>query len=172
MNREDRIRRELPDTLEDRAAELAGLPADQVDLIVAALRASHRAGRQHEKELKRQRKTDDKKHGNYDESQLAARNLRLVTSTGKRASANLDALASLVEFTRHSQATIDLAVDGLRANGVSDTDIGVTLGRPPEFARQAVGRKYGRRGKAVTCSQDDYTETAVSTGPDAGQGGA
>jgi hypothetical protein len=141
VNREDRLRKVIPGAADDLITALAAKPAAEVDLIVAALRQARRDALDHERERKRQRKLDDKKHGNYDEAQLAARNLRLVTSTGKRASADLDALASLAEFTRHSQVMIALAVDGLRANGASDADIASALG----VTRQAVWSRFPRQ---------------------------
>ena len=53
VNWQERLRRELPADLKDRAGELAELPVAQVDLIVAGLRASHRAGREYEQQMRR-----------------------------------------------------------------------------------------------------------------------
>ncbi len=38
-----------------------------------------------------------------------------------------------------------MAVDGCRARGYSDTEIGMALGLPRESARQAVGQRFGRK---------------------------
>jgi DNA-directed RNA polymerase specialized sigma24 family protein len=146
VNRADRLARELKGTgLEDRAAELAGLPVTQVDLIVAALRSSRRAGREHEKQIRRQRKADARRHRWYDESELADRNVRMISSTGDRATRDLDALESLAGFIRHADRLERIAVDKLRAQGVSDPQIAQALG----VTRDAVGRRFGRRGAST-----------------------
>jgi hypothetical protein len=147
VNRKDRLRRELAGTdLEHRAAELAGLPVAQVDLIVAALRSSRRAGREHERRVRRQRKADARRHRWYDESELAGRNIRMIARTGDRARRDLDALESLAEFAENIDRLTHLAVAALRDQGVSDPLIASALGR----TRDAVGRRFGRRGPSTS----------------------
>jgi hypothetical protein len=142
VNREDRLRKVIPGAADDLITTLAAKPAAEVDLIVSALRQARRDALAHEADRKRQRKLDDRKHGNYDESQLADRNLRLIRKTGERAAANLDALAGLVEAREAITDRIALAVPRLRARGISDPLIADTLG----ISRQAVGQTFGRKG--------------------------
>lgn len=143
MNREDRLRRELAGTgLEDRAADLAGLPVAQVDLIVAALRASHRAGRDHEAQVRKRNRGRAR-----DADEIAEGIARLLDGMGRRAEAgDLDAAAVLYDLTeRRGPRLLRAGVAGLRAAGYSDPEIAAGLG----VTRQAIGERFGRRGETV-----------------------
>jgi hypothetical protein len=143
VNREARLRAALAGTgLEERAADLAALPAAQVDLIVSALKASGRAALARDKARKAQRKKDDRENGNYDESQLADWNDRQALALARRAGTNLETLARLRQHYADGPAVLGLAVAGARARGYSDGDIGRALG----VTRYAVGLRFGRRG--------------------------
>ncbi len=71
--------------------------------------------------------------------------MRLIRSMGKRASADLEALEWLAGAADYARAALAMAVDGCRARGYSDTEIGMALGLPRESARQAVGQRFGRK---------------------------
>jgi hypothetical protein len=129
VNREERLRAALAGTgLEDRAADLAGLPAAQVDLIVSALKASGRAALARDKARRRQRKKDDRENGNYDESQLADRNDRQTLALARRASTNLETLERLKAHYDDGPSVLALAVAGARAQGRSWGAIAQALG--------------------------------------------
>lgn len=142
MNREQRIRKAAPGAPDQTVAALAALPVAVVNDVVVALREARKDAIAQHKALRRQRRLEARRYHWYDEDQLAARNTRIVARSGERAAANLDALASLAGLASHAQDMIALAVDGLRARGYSDTEIGMAMG----ITRQAVGQHYGRRG--------------------------
>jgi hypothetical protein len=150
VNREERLRRELPGDLKDRAGELAGLPVATVDLIVAGLRASHRAGREYETCQRRQRRENRRRYGWVEDDQYADAAVRFLDGLGRRAGANLEALAALAAIIRQARTLLALAVAGARAVGYSDTEIGEALGHPRESARQAVGQRFGPRSARAT----------------------
>lgn len=142
MNRKQRLAKTVPGADSDLIDALATLPADQVTLILAALRQARRDEREHQAALKRQRKADNRVHGNYDESDLARRNLAIVTSQGQRASGgNIDALEALGQLRRHADTWLARAVTGCRDHGYSDHDIARAL----SVSRQAVSQKYPRQ---------------------------
>jgi len=64
--------------------------------------------------------------------------VRRIGSTGRRASEDLEALASLAKFIRYSGYLIEMAVADLRARGVSDEEIGAALGVTRQAVRPAV----------------------------------
>jgi hypothetical protein len=141
MNREQRLRKAVPGADSSLIGALAELPASDVTLIVAALRQARRDERQHQADLKRQRKADNRNHGNYDEADLARRNLAIIASQGKRArDGNLDALEALGQLRKHADAWLAEAVDGCRDQGYSDHDIALAL----NVTRQAVSQRYPR----------------------------
>jgi hypothetical protein len=143
MNRESRLRAALAGTgLEDRAAGLAGLPAAQVDLIVAALRASRRAALAADRARRRQRVADRRKHGHIEDYQQAEACQRQTLALARRAGSNLDTLARLRDHYDDGPAVLALAVAGARAQGYSDGEIGRALG----VTRAAVGQRFGRKG--------------------------
>jgi hypothetical protein len=142
MNRKQRLAKAVPGADNSLIDALAGLPASEVTLILAALRQARRDEREHQAELKRQRKADNRNHGNYDEHQLTGRNLALVTSQGRRAQAgNLDALDGLGQLRKHADYWLTQAVSGCREQGYSDHDIAQAL----DVTRQAVSQKYPRQ---------------------------
>jgi hypothetical protein len=148
VNREERLRRELAGTgLEGQAGQLAGLPTAQVGLIVRALRASHRAGREHEKQARRQRNADRRKYGRYDVDQVAdALDQRTIHGLGRRAGVSLEALARLDEHYADGSQVLAMAVDGLRARGYSWGLIGAALGT----TRQAAWERFHRQADLDT----------------------
>jgi hypothetical protein len=150
VNRADRLRKIIPDAPDAMIGALATMPAAEVDRWLPALRQAKRAGRVHEAGLRRQRKADSAKFRWYDEDQLRAAVVRRIGSTGKRASADLAALESLAKFVRYSGFMIEMAVASLRAQNVSDDEIGQALG----VTRQAVGQRFGRKR--------GFTDEAVS----------
>ena len=159
-SRAERIRKAVPGLAEADITALAGLPPADVAVITRALRQARREGVVHDREQRRQRKADNRRHGNYDESQLTGRNLRVIASQGKRAGdGSLDALAALAASRRHADTWIEWAVAGCRAEGLSDTQIGVALGYDRAFARQEVHRRFGRRGSPAGRRQVSYTGT-------------
>lgn len=157
-SRADRIRKTVPGLDGADVEALAALPQAEVSLVLKAARQARRDALAEAADRRRQRKADDAKHGNYDESQLAARNMRVIASQGKRAeSGNLDALAALAANRKHTDTWIEWAVAGCRADGVSDTKIGVALGYDEAFARQEVYRRFGSRGTPAGRRQNSYT---------------
>jgi hypothetical protein len=142
VNREQRLRKAVPGADNSLIGALAGLPASEVTLILAALRQARRDERKHQAELKRQRKADNRRYNNYDEHNLTSRNLAFVNSQGKRASSgNLDALAGLSELRKHTDNWLAEAVSGCREHGYSDHDIALAL----DVTRQAVSQRYPRQ---------------------------
>ncbi len=141
VNREQRLRAALDGTgMEDQAASLASLPAAQVDLIVAAVRASSRAAIARDKARRRQRVADRRKYHHVEDGQQAGATERMLSATGQRAKRNLDALADLVRFERATIPALKrMAVADLRAQGYSDPEIARALG----VTSQRIGQLYG-----------------------------
>lgn len=147
MNRKQRLAKAVPGADDSLIDALAMLPAAEVTLILAALRQARRDERQHQAALKRQRKADDRNHGNYDEADLARRNLAIISKQGQRASdGNLDALQALGELRKHADTWLAQAVGGCRDQGHSDHDIAQAL----SVSRQAVSQKYPRENYSST----------------------
>ena len=164
MNRADRIRRVVPGAAAGLVAELATLPAAEVDLIVAALRQARRDALQQEANRKRQRKADDRKHGNVDESELTGRNLRMLRSQGARAVTSLDALSGLVEARQTIDDRIDTAARQLRAE-YSDVEIARVIGVTSAAVGQRYGTRTSRRDPATAASPDSSDlETGIAAG--------
>jgi hypothetical protein len=67
--------------------------------------------------------------------------VRMIGGMGRRASADLPALKALAEAVDNARQILALAVDGARARGYSDGEIGRALG----ITRQAVGQRFGRK---------------------------
>lgn len=149
MNRAEKIRRQAPGLAEGDVSALASLGTAEVDIITRALRQARRDALAEAAERKRQRKADDRAHSNYDESDFSRRNLAVVASQGKRAGrGSLDALAALGQLQRHARTWISWGVEGCRAQGLSDAEIGAALG----VTKQAVQARYSRQG---ILSRDD-----------------
>jgi hypothetical protein len=152
VNRAERLRRVIPGADNALIAALAAKPAGEVDMIVAALRQARRDERQRQADQRRQRKSDGRRFRHYDSGELTQRNIRLLDSGARRAAkGDLDALAGLAEFLRQGDRLTALAVNGLRAQGISDEVIGGYLG----ITRQAVGQRFGRKGSFTSDSRSD-----------------
>jgi len=142
VNRKQRLTKAMPGADSNLIDALATLSTSEVTLILAALRQARRDERQRQADLKRQRKADNRAHGNYDESDLARRNLAIITKQGQRAtSGNLDALEALGQLRKHADTWLAQAVSGCRAQGYSDHDIAQAL----SVSRQAVSQRYPRQ---------------------------
>jgi DNA-directed RNA polymerase specialized sigma24 family protein len=76
-----------------------------------------------------------------EDTDYAAGVVRLIRSMGKRASADLEALQWLAGAVDYARDALAMAVDGCRARGYSDGEIGAALG----ISRQAVGQRFGRK---------------------------
>ncbi len=147
MNRLERLRRGLDGTgLEDRAAELASLPADQVALIVAALRASRRAALADEKARRRQRVADRRSYHHIEDDQQAAATERMTLGLARRAGSNLDTLADLKRHYEDGPSVLALAVAGARAQGYSWGEIAHALGVTRQAARERFHCQAGPDG--------------------------
>jgi hypothetical protein len=85
--------------------------------------------------------------------------VRQITRMGARASGDLDALAWLAGAADHARGALAVAVDGCRARGYSDAEIGAALG----ITRQAVGQRFGRK-------RGLYTKTETRPDPAETQG--
>jgi DNA-directed RNA polymerase sigma subunit (sigma70/sigma32) len=142
VNRAERLRRVAPGADAERIEELAQLPASVVDQVAALVRQGRRDEREHQAERKRQRKRDAARYHHYDEADLTRRNLAMVRSQGHRARQDLEALAGLAATERNIRFLMGLAVDGCRARGYSDREIGEALG----VTRQAVRQRFPRQG--------------------------
>ena len=152
MNRADRLRRVAPGATDDAVSALAALPAEQVALIASFARAARRDALTEAADRKRQRRADDRQHGNYDENDLTKRNLAVIASQGKRAqSGSIDALTALGQVRDHVDTWIRWAVEGCRSEGYSDAEIGAALG----ITRQGVGQKYGRKHPFTSSDQPE-----------------
>jgi hypothetical protein len=129
MTREERLRAALADTgMEDRAADLATLPAAQVDLIVATLKAAGRAALARDKARRRQRVADRRKHHHIEDDQQAAATERQTLALARRASTNLETLERLKAHYDDGPSVLALAVAGARAQGRSWGAIAQALG--------------------------------------------
>lgn len=60
---------------------------------------------------------------------------------GSRASGDVDALGWLAGAVEYAREALAMAVDGCRARGYSDGEIGAAL----DITRQAVGQRFGRK---------------------------
>ena len=76
-----------------------------------------------------------------EDDSYAAGVMRLISTMGVRASADVEALRWLAGAVEHARGALAMAVDGCRARGYSDGEIGAALG----ITRQAVGQRFGRK---------------------------
>jgi DNA-directed RNA polymerase specialized sigma24 family protein len=83
-------------------------------------------------------------------SSYAASVVRQIRRMGVRASADLEALKWLAGAADHARTALAMAVDGCRAGGYSDGEIGAALG----ITRQAVGQRFGRKRDVHTGPAD------------------
>lgn len=142
MNRADKLRRVIPGAADELIAALAAKPAAEVDLVVAACRQARRDGLQHEADKRRQAKADARRYRHHDAGELAARNVRMVRASARRAAdGDLDELAGLAEIGRLVDAVTHTIVDRMRAKGYPDSLIGECLG----VTKQAVQKRFPRQ---------------------------
>ena len=142
MTKAEKIRRAAPGLPEADVTRYARMTVADVDALCRVLRRTRRDALAAEADRRRQRRLDNRKHQNYDESQLTERNLRVVRAQGGRAaSGNLDALTALGNTLRFVDDQIAEAVARCRAMDYSDPEIAEALG----ITRQAVGQRYGRK---------------------------
>ena len=87
------------------------------------------------------RRKGQKRERVIEDDSYAAGVVRLIRKMGVRASADLEALKWLAGAAEHARGALAVAVDGCRARGYSDAEIGAALG----ITRQAVGQRFGRK---------------------------
>ena len=87
------------------------------------------------------RRRGQKRERVIEDDSYAAGVVRLIRKMSIRASADLEALKWLAGAAEHARAALAVAVDGCRARGYSDGEIGAALG----ISRQAVGQRFGRK---------------------------
>ena len=71
---------------------------------------------------------------------------RQIRKMGTRASGDVDALGWLAGAVEYAREALAMAVDGCRARGYSDAEIGAVLG----ITRQAVWKRFSRQPKVGT----------------------
>lgn len=87
------------------------------------------------------RRRGQKRERIIEDDSYAAGVVRLIRKMSIRASADLEALKWLADAAEHARGALAVAVDGCRARGYSDGEIGAALG----ISRQAVGQRFGRK---------------------------
>lgn len=127
------------------AQALSQLPAVTVDVVVAALRAVRRAGREDERRARRARR-----EGKVRDVDSLARDTDRIVRRGlaQRATGDLDALAHLHAHFGEGQRLIACAVLALRMDGISDSKIGAALGLSGKYVCQEMNRRFGPRSGA------------------------
>ena len=78
-----------------------------------------------------------------EDDSYAAGVVRLIGKMGVRASADVESLRWLAGAVEHARGALAMAVDGCRARGYSDGEIGAALG----ITRQAVWKRFPRQPK-------------------------
>lgn len=140
----DRLLAQLDDT---EAAHLVGklgeLPNDAVNMVVAALRAARKAGRSDESAARAQRRAD-RQANRKDDDKIVYAAESMVKSLARRSAYTLETLAALRQHYDDGPVIMAIAVDGARAQGYSDAEIGRALG----VTSEAIGQRYGRRSAA------------------------
>jgi hypothetical protein len=152
VNRQEKIRRELPGAGDELVAQLADRPAADVAIITAALRQA-RLDAIAEDKVKRAQRRIDRRRLVEDEDQAAAAS-RQVKALGRRAAANLETLALLWAHYSIEQRdkVVGMAITGLRAerNPPSWAEIGAAIG----MARQNAFNRYGGKGVIADITED------------------
>ena len=92
------------------------------------------------------RRKGQKRERVIEDDSYAAGVVRLIRKMGVRASADLEALKWLAGAAEYARGALAVAVDGCRARGYSDGEIGAALG----ITRQAVGQRFGRKREVYT----------------------
>lgn len=142
MSRESRLHSALPaEDAQELVQALAAMPSPDVDLVVRALRAAKRAGREEERELRRRQHRDIQRFRRTDDAKIADAANQMAKSLAKRAGGTMETLALLKAHYDDGPKMLTLAVEGARSQGYSDAEIGRALG----VTGSAVGERYGRR---------------------------
>ena len=89
------------------------------------------------------RRRGQKRERVIEDDSYAASVVRLIRGMSKRASADLEALEWLAGAVDYARDALAMAVDGCRARGYSDGEIGAALG----ITRQAVWKRFPRQPK-------------------------
>src|SRR6266567_6592415 len=89
------------------------------------------------------RRRGQKRERVIEDDSYAAGVVRLIRKMSIRASADLEALKWLAGAAEHARGALAVAVDGCRARGYSDGEIGAALG----ITRQAVWKRFPRQPK-------------------------
>jgi hypothetical protein len=158
-------KRSGPDTTPDRSHQDSDLAAEAKPTIPPEVLSGRECAWCHGPLSGRRRRfcTDEcrrkgqKRERIIEDGSYAAGVVRLIRKMGVRASVDLEALKWLAGAAEHARGALAVAVDGCRARGYSDTEIGMALGYDKPNARQAVGARFGRRKQAADCSDDRYT---------------
>ena len=87
------------------------------------------------------RRKGQKRERVIEDDSYAAGVVRLIRKMSVRASVDLEALKWLAGAAEHARGALAVAVDGCRARGYSDGEIGAAL----SISRQAVGQRFGRK---------------------------
>ena len=161
MNRQERLHRELPDELKDRAPELAVLPTTQVDLIIGAMLLSRREGRAIEKQA-RKRRREAKRNGTHAETdRVGEAVIELIRSLGCR-EADGDLIKLLSRIGDEVDAARVQAIDGLRRAGVPWSAIAAEAGTSKQALSQWRLRRQGRPAVNGSLTRDAAPETGVA----------
>lgn len=163
-------KRSGPDTTPDRSHKDSDHAAEATPTIPPAAASGRECAWCHGPLAPRRRRfcTDEcrrrgqKRERVIEDDSYAAGVVRLISRMSVCASADLEALKWLAGAVEHARGSLAMAVDGCRARGYSDTEIGMALGYDKPNARQAVGARFGRRRQAADCSDDRYTRTPES----------
>jgi len=149
MNRQERLRRIAPADLKERAAaELGDLPVAQVELIQAIAKASHRAGREYESQMRRRRREGRRPDRTGALDRLAA---RMATSPTP------DDLTDLIRHYQQAPVVLQAVVDQLRR------------ARPEPFSWAEIGAAAGITRQSA---HERWCQGSPDTAQDAGTGAA
>lgn len=162
-SRADRVRKVVPGLAEEDITALAKLGLAELTVVLRALRQARRDERQHQADRKRQAKADKRRQPGLADDGFRAEDYidsLLAKSVVPRAGRSLEHLARLRQHYADGPEVMALAVDGARARGWSDTQIGMAMGYDKEFARQEVHRRFGSRNAPGKCRKNSYTGSA------------
>lgn len=116
-------------------ATLATLPADDVDQLRSLLARKGRAGRIQEREARRQRRAERQ----TEDAEFADAARRMIRALGRRG-----AWPELYRLEADLAEAEQVAVDRMRAEGFSWTDIGAVVG----VTKQTVYKRFSRQPEA------------------------
>jgi hypothetical protein len=144
--RADRLRKVIPGAPDELIIALAARSAAEVDLTLAALKQARRDAINEDK-ARRRRKVAERRaraaagRPDVEDEQLAEVVTRQLDALARRAGENPETLTLLGEIADdYGPECLGLAVDDLRTGGVSDAEIGRSLG----VTRWAIGDRFGR----------------------------